>query len=115
MLSALIANSFVVFGITLVLTKSKILAGKREFVEKRYQASKVDGHPSWIHLWWHAMWTCPMCSGFWIALLVALFLGPCLIYGTMFAFGANWLLHCLENVLFGAGEFFDPKENSEKI
>lgn len=116
MLSEMIANSFVVFGITLILTKSKILAGKREFVDKRYQADKIDGEPSWIHRWWHAMWHCPMCSGFWAAVLVNLFWGPSLIYGTLFVFGFNWLLHCLENVLFGAGEMFesDEKENFEK-
>ena len=40
-LMQIIMNAFVVFALTLLITKSKIFAGKREFVERRYEASKV--------------------------------------------------------------------------
>lgn len=101
-----IINSLVVFALSLLLTKSKIFAGKREFVEQRYEAVKTTGdRPGWIHRIWHAWWTCPMCSGFWIAIPV------CVIYPIEFivvdvlvVFALNWLLHCIENVLFFSGE-----------
>jgi len=103
----LIMNILVVFALTLVLTKSKILAGKREFVEQRYEASKIGGQtPGWIHRIWHACWTCPMCSGFWMTIPVCFFYPA---YGfftdVLVVFGANWLVHCLEELLFFAGKF----------
>ncbi len=102
----LIALSFAVFAITLVLTKAKVLAGKREFVKQRYEASKVGSlGPGWIHRWWHAIWSCPMCAGFWVAIPVCLIFP---VYGlfidVLATFGANWLLHCLESSLFFGGE-----------
>lgn len=110
MLSSILVVSFVTFSITLLITKSKILAGKREFVEKRYQASKVNGQkPHFIHVWWHALWTCPMCSGFWVALCVAPFFTTSEVGFfaiVIISFGINWLLHCLEDLLFHAGKVF---------
>ena len=105
----LIALSFAVFAITLVLTKAKVLAGKREFVEERYEAAKVGSlGPGWIHRWWHSWWTCPMCSGFWISIPVCLVFP---VYGAFIdilaVFGSNWLLHCLESSLFFGGETFE--------
>jgi len=102
----LIINTFVVFALTLILTKSKVLAGKREFVEQRYEASKVgDQQPGWIHRWWHALWYCPMCSGFWIAIPICFFYPAFgLFVDIMVVFGANWIVHCLENLLFFSGE-----------
>jgi hypothetical protein len=102
----LIINSFIVFSLTLILTKSKVLAGKREFVEQRYEASKVgDQQPGWIHRWWHAMWTCPMCSGFWVSIPICFFYPAYGIFAdVLVVFGVNWLLHCLENLLFFSGE-----------
>ena len=110
----LIINSFVVFALTLIVTKSKILAGKREFVEQRFIASKInEEEPGWIHRWWHAIWTCPMCAGFWIAIPI------CLIYpvfglfvDVLVIFGANWLLHCLENLLFFTGKLAEDLDNA---
>lgn len=102
----LIVNTFIVFALTLILTKSKVLAGKREFVEQRYDAAKVgDQQPGWVHKIWHAWWTCPMCSGFWVAIPVC-FLYPAygLFADIMVVFGANWLVHCLENLLFFSGK-----------
>lgn len=99
--------SLIVFAITLTVTKSKLFGTKREFVEKRYQAAKVgDQKPGYLHWWWHAMWTCPMCLGFWISIIVCAFyptefgyVGTCLII-----YGLNWLWHCLEDVLFQIGQ-----------
>ena len=93
--------SLIVFSVTLILTKARILACKRQYVEKRYAASKVGGNkPSFIHTWFYKMWTCPMCSGFWVACAVCLH-WHC--YGWMadvlIAFGLNWLLHCFEDIL----------------
>lgn len=110
----IILNILTVFALTLILTKSKVLAGKREFVELRYEASKVgDQRPGWVHKWWHAIMTCPMCSGFWIAIPV------CLIYpayglfiDVLVVFGVNWLIHCLENFLFFSGKL---AENASDI
>ncbi len=103
----LIINTFVVFALTLILTKSKVLAGKREFVEKRYEAAKVgDQRPGWVHKWWHALITCPMCSGFWIAIPICFFYPAFgLFIDVLVVFGANWIVHCLENLLFFSGEF----------
>jgi len=102
----IIINIFIVFALTLILTKSKVLAGKREFVEQRYEAAKVgDQQPGWFHRWWHALMTCPMCSGFWIAIPICLFYPyGCLFSDVMVVFGANWLVHCLENLLFFSGK-----------
>lgn len=102
----LILNIFVVFSLTLILTKAKILAGKREFVEERFEASKVMGQsPGWIHRWWHALWSCPMCSGFWVALPVCWFYPAFgLFVDVLVVFGANWIVHCLENLLFFSGK-----------
>ncbi len=102
----ILAVSFIVFSIVLVLTKAKILAAKREFVEKRYEASKVaGGKPNFIHRWFHSIWNCPMCCGWWIALIVCWFYP---VYGyvadVFIVFGINWLLHCLENILFYSGK-----------
>jgi len=102
----LIVNIFAVFALTLILTKSKVLAGKREFVEQRYDAAKVgDQHPHWLHTWFRAIWTCPMCSGFWVAIPVCFFYPAYGIFiDVMVVFGANWLVHCLENLLFFSGK-----------
>lgn len=110
----LMLNIFVVFALTLILTKSKVLAGKRDFVELRYDASKVDDQqPGWIHRWWHALWTCPMCSGFWVAIPICFFYP---VYGlfvdVLVVFGANWIVHCLENLLFFSGKL---AENASDI
>lgn len=109
----LIINSFVVFSITLIITKARILSEKREFVELRYLAAYVGKQkPGWVHKIWHAIWNCPMCSGFWMALPV------CLLYPTfgffidvLAVFGANWLLHCIENALFYSGQLLEKKVN----
>lgn len=109
----ILISSGIVFGITLVLTKSKIMAWKREFVEKRYQASKVNGQtPNFIHTWWKALWTCPMCSGFWFA-IPACWAYPFinLFVDVLIVFSINWIIHCIENVLFYAGEIL--KNNSK--
>lgn len=106
-MGTLIAASFVVFALTLTMTKSKIMASKREFVIKRYESAKVGNmKPNFVHIWWHAMFTCPMCSGFWFAIPVCYFLS---VYGLLFdvliVYGVNWLLHCIENIIFYGGEF----------
>jgi hypothetical protein len=110
----LVYTSLVVFAITLVLTKSKIMGGKREFIEREYQVAKQNAERqrsqvAFVHRTWHAIWTCPMCSGFWVAIVVALFF-HCPIPGwdypanVLILFGLNWLFHCLENTLFYTGE-----------
>ena len=107
----------IVFSITLILTKSKILAGKREFVEQRFQASKVANQkPGFVHSVWHAIFTCPMCSGFWIALIL------CWIYpkyglfrDVMIIFGLNWIFHCVESFLFFNSENAENKVNLTEI
>lgn len=100
-MGTLIAASFVVFALTLTVTKSKIMAGKREFVTKRYESAKVGNmKPSFAHRVWHAIWTCPMCSGFWFSIPVCWFFP---VYGLAFdvliVYGINWLIHCIENYL----------------
>lgn len=87
------------------------MAGKREFVHKRYHAAKVGNmQPSWFHAWWYAMWHCGMCSGFWVAIPVV-WLYP--VYGFVIdlivVFMLNWLLHCVENALFQYGDFLEQK------
>ena len=109
----IILNIFVVFAITLIITKSKIMAGKREFVEQRYDAAKVGNQrPGWVHKLWHAIITCPMCSGFWIAIPVCFF---CPAYGlfidVLVVLGVNWLVHCLENLLFFSGKLAEDVDS----
>ncbi len=115
----IIVLTLVTFAITLVVTKSKILGSKREFVQKRYDASKIGRRSGYIvrciHSWFHAMWTCPMCLGAWVAALL------CYLEPTGFAwwkatsmiFGLNWLLHCLENVMFQIGYFTERLADKE--
>lgn len=105
-MTTIIINSLVVFALTLIVVKSKVLAGKREFVKESYEATKViNQDPGWVHRWWHALWTCAMCSGFWFAIPIAFFWPAySLFQDVLIIFGINWLLHCLENVLFFVGE-----------
>lgn len=108
--------SLIVFAITLVITKSRLLACKRDFVEKRYQASKLNVYTPWIIKWihriWHAIMTCPMCSGAWVSFWVcSIFTVHGYIVDVAISFSLNWLWHCLENVLFVAGEYFDLSKN----
>jgi len=100
-----IIKSLCVFSVTLILTKSVIMACKRDFVEKRFEAAKINGYPNLLHQIWHAIWHCPMCSGFWVSLCFAAN-NTCfgLIYDVLSMFGANWLLHCLEEYLFNKRE-----------
>jgi len=111
----LVIASFVVFSLTLILTKSKVLGGKREFVELRYEAAKVnDQDPGWPHRIWHAWWTCPMCCGFWAAIPVCIFLPyEFIVFDVLVVFGVNWLLHCLENLLFFSGEVCKQLDESQ--
>lgn len=113
MLEQLLINSLVVFAITWLLTKSKILAEKREFVELRYQASKVNGRPSWIGRIIYANFTCPNCAGMWASIPVAI-INPCCgyIFTILSAFSINWLLHCIENTLFFAGKVLEEIDSS---
>ena len=82
------------------------MAWKREFVEKRYEAAKVNGQtPHFVHAWWKALWTCPMCSGFWFAIPVCyLYPYSSLLSDVFIVFGINWIVHCMENLIFHAGE-----------
>lgn len=116
--------SFAVFGLTLIVTKSKIFGCKREFVEKQYQASLVANiHPwyiRWIHKWWHAMWTCPMCLGTWISAAAVIYQPICghWVIDWLAVLGANWVIHCFENWLFNIAQYFEKtelEENSENI
>ena len=116
MLQALTAL-LVVFAITLLMSKSNIFACKREFVQKRYDASKVNNEiPCWIHRIWHAIWLCSMCSGFWVAVPVSFFTwsGFSIIPGIFVLFGGNWLLHCLESCLFGIGKILEKMLDEEE-
>jgi len=91
--------SWIVFGITLTVNKSKLFGAKKEFVKQRYKSSFVDGRtPGYIHWFWHAMWTCAMCLGFWVSLVHGLhYRVP---FGSiLMAYGLNWLYHCVESFL----------------
>lgn len=111
-----VVGCLAVFAITLTVTKSKIFACKREFVEKRYDSSWTgQQRPSFIHTWWHAMFTCPMCLGFWVSLCVAPWVHV-IFYpiDALALFGANWLLHCLEASLFEVGNFFQKEVDTSE-
>jgi len=101
-IESIIVHSLVVFAITLIITKSRIMACKRFFVEERYQFVLDSGEiPCLLHEWWHAMFVCEMCCGFWVALATAPYLSECgIVVGTLAAFSGNWLLHCLEDYLY---------------
>ena len=108
--------AMIVFSIVLLLTKAKIFSCQRKFVEERYQQSKLQhyGHVHPIHRIWVALWTCPMCAG-WYCALVVCYLLPVynLLIDIGLVFGLNWLLHCLEDLIFGAAKYFSEKiENS---
>jgi len=112
-----ITLTLITFGITLLVNKSKLFGVKREFVEKRYEASKVGGEkPGLVHRIWHAWWTCSMCLGGWVAALLCLFYTT--PYGwwktTAIVFGLNWLLHLIETALFEFGKYHE-KLNSYKV
>ena len=99
--------SLIAFSITLVITKSRLFHCKREYVEKRYQSSYVgEQRPSFVHKIWHAWWTCSMCCGFPVAVIVSV-IWPVygLIADTLAVFALNWLLHCIEDTFYGAGIF----------
>ena len=102
MLDSIIVHSLVVFAITLTITKSEIMACKRFFVEERFDFIKAQGgQPCFFHRWFHAIWTCPMCCGFWIALITSFFFSKHgIICGTLSAYSLNWLFHCCEEFLY---------------
>lgn len=106
-----LSASLVVFSLTLIITKSKIMSGKRQFVQKRYELSKVGNmKPSFIHYVWHAIWTCSMCSGFWMSSIICLFFETYgYVFDVLIVFGLNWLIHCTENFLYHIGNFFEKK------
>jgi hypothetical protein len=114
MIETLLVNTFVVFGITLLVTKAKILSCPREFVANRFKQASSTGRPGFVHRFWHAWWTCPMCLGAWVSIPVCLlwpsvfvtgvWLVLCLLRDICVCFGANWLLHCLENSTFMSGK-----------
>ncbi len=105
----LVVASFVVFAITLIITKASIFETKREFVKNRYEASFVGGEkPNWIHIWFYKMWHCPMCLGFWVSLIVSCFwtTGYNYITTVLVLFGLNWLWHCFEDFGFQIGRYY---------
>ena len=103
MIEEILLHSLVVFAITLTITKSKIMGCKRQFVQNRYNAV-IDNNenPCFLHEFWNALWNCPMCCGFWVALATAPFLTNevGMICGTLSVYGLNWLFHCLEDFLY---------------
>ena len=113
MLEQIIIHSLVTFSIVLIITKSKILACKRKFVDERYKhVLEQKEKPCFLHKWHHAFWTCSMCCGFWIAAATSHWLSPLnILWGTLSATGINWLFHCLENYLFWAGKTYEMSEN----
>lgn len=115
MWSMLLFLGFLAYALSLIWTKSKILGGKREFVEKEYQVAKQNAKRekrgvSFIHRWWRALWTCAMCCGFWMAMVTWVLPVPCPWPSVpwwlwtpacvLVVFGLNWLIHCVEDFLF---------------
>lgn len=100
-----------VFAVTLVITKSKIMSCKRQYVQERYKASWAgEQRPRVIHTIWHAFWTCSMCCGFYVSLALApWFYVSGYVFDVLALFGANWLLHCVESSLFEIGKYFEKK------
>ena len=112
--------SLITASIVLIITKSAILGNKREFVKERYEAAKVlaktEGYKvGWIHIWWAAMWNCPMCLGFWVAAILCYFndTGHYWWSATLMVFLLNWLIHCVENLLFQTGYFLEHYANKD--
>lgn len=113
----LLVIALAVFGVTLTVTKSKILACKRDFVQKQYKRAKMfDRDPGFVHSWWNAMWTCPMCLGFYVAAIFCAIWGNNFVLDTLAVYGLNWLLHCFEDVMFQMASFFaDAQKGKEEI
>ena len=109
----LIELSLVVFAITLIVNKSQILANKREFVKTYYESSTLNEIPSFLHTFWYKMWTCSMCLGFWVSLGLCYHYREDWISSTLIVFGANWLIHCVENYLFQTGYRTEKLVNKE--
>lgn len=104
MLEKIIIDGFLVFAITLIITKSVMMEAKRKFVTDHFNQAKAadqKGLSYIIHHWWYSMHTCPMCLGFWIAMIVGLFDTGSFITLWFTVFGLNWLLHCIESFLLG--------------
>lgn len=98
-----IINSFFVFSVTLVITKSSLLECKRQFVEKKYKEIKnisimnnYSQFDNFINWWWYKMWTCPVCLGYYIALFISVLNPNFNIFIDSIAIaGFNWLLYDL--------------------
>ena len=112
----LLGGAFVVFAITLIVTKSKVFECKRQFVKDRYQASWTGSQrPHWLHTWWHAMWICPMCLGFWVSIAIApWFHCFAYVFDVLILFSLNWLIHCLEDLMFQSGKFIENLLDSDE-
>jgi len=108
-LALLFTLSLVVLAITMTVTKSKLFACKREFVRKRYKAAKVDG-ASFVHYFWHAMWTCPLCFGFWVSLAVCFWFRDHLLFGylpsVLAVYALNWVMNVIEDTVAKVGKHF---------
>lgn len=117
-MTSLLFWTLVTNGIVLIITKSKLLSSKREFVKKRYEASFVNSQkPGWIHTWWHSMWTCEMCFGAWVAGAICLFFDTGYPWwaATLAIFFLNWLIFCVENFLFQIGIFLQYLTEDEEF
>lgn len=120
MIGMFVISVFAIFGFTLLITKSKIFACKRKFVEDQYQASLVANIYPWyvkfVHEWWHAMWTCPMCLGVWVSAISVIFypVSGYWILDLLSVSGGNWLLHCLEEFLYKIAQYFERTEEEEE-
>ena len=111
----------ITFAITLIVNKSQVMASKREFVKQYYEASLLNGYPPFYHTFWYKMWTCTMCLGFWVSLVLSYHYRngwDDVTFTTLVVFGMNWLLHCIENYYFQHSyhmEMVVNKELMEKV
>ncbi len=105
----------VVYGIVNILVNGAILNGMRTIMIE--EAASTDSKLiKTVLLKLHKLFSCVMCSGFWVGLVVGVFLGPYLgwyaIFNGFLFSGTCWIINALVQFL-GAG--YDPSRTVNVI
>ena len=96
-----------VYGITNIIVRGSIFDGIKEKVTDCHIKAKDDGSWKWLTGKFLSLTNCPMCTGFWVGMLVGAIYGPydpwnVLFNGAIYS-GTCWLIHCVTQYL-GQGD-----------
>jgi hypothetical protein len=99
--------SLLVYGLTNIIVRGSILDGLKEKVTDWNIKSKKGGSWGYLTGKFLSLTNCPMCTGFWVGMLVGALYGPyeswnVIFNGAVYS-GVCWLFHCVTQFL-GQGD-----------